>query len=1208
MKCESVIELKTKQQILVIEDNLLTTKLVKLVLTTEGYEVIICGNGAEALATIEKNKPDLILLDMHLPDTTGLVLVKTLRNHPHAEHIPIIAFSGFVSMIEEVNIANSGFTDFLLKPVEPSILIKSIANHLVKNKVNKKSSGLKYSVLIIDDDSLQLKFTELQFIHAGFDTMTAINGIDGLVIAKKKRPNIIVSDVLMPKMDGFQLCKAIKLNPLLTETPVVLVSANYIEEIDKSLASKIGANGYVYRSLGIQKVIDTVVNCLNGKNKKIALPLSSLELSTITDTDIHSRMLQQLERQVSLNLASRHRNFVQHTILGHIGDFANSLLMNQNDSLNLDDILAGCLDSAGLSHGIFYFLDEKNALDLKAQFGFSNALGLLVNGFGFTETIIDLIRTEKTIAIPSASLDEGISKALLASCDAKSILFVPVHRTKKTSGLLMLFSNESLLIEEEWIAFGRNVASQFTQATELSEVFTKLVLSEQKFRQLAENIKEAFFLFEPTQEAIIYLSQTAQTIWDKPHQILSLGFNIWIESVIDKDRDTFIDLQQLLITTGKCSAQVRIKCSNQQTKWISITGNPIYDDDGKLSRVAGIVEDINTRKLAEEKIQHLNRLYALLSDINSVIVRARNKKALLNDACQVAVKVGGFDFAWIGLFDENNKRLNCIEQFGLVDTEHTIAQLFISTSIEQLCQNSILENVVNSQELDWYTLHSNDLDSTHNSLTLHCLHHFKSYICLPLICNQHLVGLANFYSQDAIEFDQSEIKLLTQMAIDISYALDGLKNKERLQYTAFHDPLTGLANRVTLQKNLERTIENNVDQPCCLMLININHFRNINDTLGHKIGDQLLKDIAARLLKTIWKSDTVACLGGDEFAVFIPHLTSDKDAKVVAKKVNSALQKGFQVGGIPLHVEASIGIATYPCKSNNAEQLWMFADIALSTARKNQDFISIYHPSDNNFNPKNLSLLAEIRSAIEHNELVLHWQPKVDLSTMKCTDMEALVRWQHPTRGLLYPDEFIPHVEYTGLIEPLTHWVAVNAINQAKKWNDQGFTLAVAINISVRNLQEQNINKKILQIAHDINFPINKITIEVTESAVMKNSKTAKLILNNLREAGTRIAIDDFGTGQSSLAYLKNLPVTDIKIDKSFVMDLNIKGNKAIVKSTVELAKNLGLSTTAEGVESQEALDYLIDVGCNIAQGYFLSKPLPAQQFITWVCHYNKGK
>lgn len=1183
-----------KPKILLVEDNPLTIKLVKLTLETDGYQVVFCESGNEALLKLENFKPDLILQDIRLPDIDGFVLIKQIRSLIKCENIPIIAFSGSNSLLDENKIKESGFTDFLLKPVEPSVLLKCIKRLLLE--YSSQGHTKQNVALIIDDDPLQLKFTGLQFNHAGFEVIYAIDGKDGLEKAQLQHIDVIVSDVLMPKLDGFQLCKALRAIPELNAIPIILVSANYVEESDRRLAEAVGANGYVYRSLGIQEIIDTVTSCIN-----LTSPPLPLTATSDIDKEIQARMQQQLERQVSLNIASRYRHTVQNTILGQIGTIADALLQFNDNPFVLDDILARCIDIAGLTQGVFYYSHPPN-LKVRAQFGFANNLEVVDNCFNQQTALTAIMENEKPIAIPSNTISVEVCQDILEKSESHSALLLPVRNSKNMMGLFIIFAKDKMLIEEDWLVFGQNVASKFSQATELSDTFSRLVDSEQRFRQLADNIREAFFLLEPADTKILYISSAFETIWGTSIADIIKDPNSMLNSIIPEDQHVFFEMRKALHDTGQCKVEFRIMHPSGLIKWILIRGVPIYNDDEKMIRVAGTAEDITERKNIETHIKSLNRLYALLSGINSLIVRVNNRKELLTEACKVAVEMGQFDYASIGLINNTNHTLELITQHSLEAVNSKAGTLWPILSQDIFSQSEIINTIIKTKKPQWESSQQAPLECMMNHFSSN-LQDIHSAIFLPLLNKEKVVGIALFLSKNNLDFNPVELKLLTDIANDISFALTVIKNKDTLNFLAYYDPLTRLYNRSSLLEQLNKKInESSISKECFgLILININKFRDINDTLGHQNGDILLNKIANRLVDISASQDIVACLGGDEFALLIPHLSDKTEIIKIVKKINTVLFKLFYIKEIPLHIEARIGVALFTCQGIDAETLWRHADVALTAAKKNKILFCQYDEEFDDYNPQNLALLGELRKAIEKEELVLHWQPKVDFKTKKTCAMEALIRWQHPTRGLIYPDDFIPFVEHTALIKPLTSWVISNAIKQAKKWYVNGYSLDVAINISVQNLQEKNIDKQILDQAAHENFPVEHIIIEITESAVMDNTEKAKLVLTKLRDAGIQIAIDDFGIGQSSLTYLKDLPITDMKIDKSFVMELDNPGNTAIVKSAFELAHSLHLSTTAEGVESEEIYLHLERLGCDVAQGYYISKPLPEKQLLEWL-------
>lgn len=424
-----------------------------------------------------------------------------------------------------------------------------------------------------------------------------------------------------------------------------------------------------------------------------------------------------------------------------------------------------------------------------------------------------------------------------------------------------------------------------------------------------------------------------------------------------------------------------------------------------------------------------------------------------------------------------------------------------------------------------------------------------------------------------------------------------------IEYLAYSDVLTGLPNRTALYKNLEQAVEKalNHSHALAILLLDLNNFREINDTLGHQNGDRILVQVADRLRRALWVSDIVARMGGDEFAVLLPRLADKVHIDFVVEKIVAALRPSFLIEGVPLDVQTAIGIALYPEHGHDADTLLQHADVALYNAKAGHLMHLIYSSESDHYNPQQLALMAELRMALQNEHLTLHYQPVIDLKAGKAVGVEALVRWQHPSRGLLSPDIFIPTAEKTGLITPLTSWVLANALRQQHLWHRAGINLRISVNISVRNLQQPDIVDEIRAILLGSNVAPEYLTLEITESAIMVDPGRAKTVLTELHNLGIHFAIDDFGIGHSSLAYLQQLPVDMLKVDKSFVMDFENPANAAIVRATIDLAHNLGLSVTAEGVEDEATLNTLKLLGCNYAQGYYLSHPQAVDKLGVWL-------
>ncbi len=416
------------------------------------------------------------------------------------------------------------------------------------------------------------------------------------------------------------------------------------------------------------------------------------------------------------------------------------------------------------------------------------------------------------------------------------------------------------------------------------------------------------------------------------------------------------------------------------------------------------------------------------------------------------------------------------------------------------------------------------------------------------------------------------------------------------EHQAVHDALTGLPNRVLFRHRIEQVLSGTrAGRIAAVMLIDLDHFKEINDTLGHHAGDRLLQEVSERLRTSLDDQDTVARLGGDEFGVLLPDLQSREAASSVAKRLLDQLRDPFLIDGLTLEVDASVGIATAPEHGTAVEQLIQRADIAMYAAKEGGRGYLAFEPQLDRYSPRRLSLAGALRSAIADGEIVLYFQPKAELATGRIVGVEALARWEHPQLGLIGPSEFVPIAEQTGLISPLTTHVLEQALTQVRTWQEAGEELSVAVNLSARSFLDAQFAVEIPRLLERTGVDARRLELEITESMLMLDPARAKATLDRLSSIGLRLSVDDFGTGYSSLANLKRLPVDGIKIDKSFVIDMpHDPSDAAIVRSTIELAHNLGLTVVAEGVESHEAWQRLASLGCDLAQGFHISRPLPA--------------
>src|SRR3954451_8412348 len=431
------------------------------------------------------------------------------------------------------------------------------------------------------------------------------------------------------------------------------------------------------------------------------------------------------------------------------------------------------------------------------------------------------------------------------------------------------------------------------------------------------------------------------------------------------------------------------------------------------------------------------------------------------------------------------------------------------------------------------------------------------------------------------------------------------------EHQALHDALTGLPNRDLFHDRIDQAIRatRRSGDTAVVMIMDLDHFKEINDQLGHHMGDLLLQEVARRLSATLREADTVARLGGDEFGVLLPRVNKGGDAAVVAQQLLVELGEPFMLEGMRLEIDASVGIALHPQHGDDVETLQQRADIAMYSAKQAGRGYAIFEPELDRHSPRRLALAGGMRSAISEGEITLYYQPKADLRTGQVTGVEALARWSHPEFGIVGPSEFVPIAEQTGLITPLTSFVLDAALRQIKEWRESGLELSVAVNLSARSFLDTQLAVEIPRLLAKWDVDAELLELEITESMLMTDPARAEATLDRLSRIGLTLSVDDFGTGYSSLANLKRLPVDVIKIDKSFVMEMAVDASDAaIVRSTVDLAHNLGLRVVAEGVESEDAWRHLEALGCDFAQGYYLSRPLPVEAVTRLIRERGTGR
>ncbi len=508
-----------------------------------------------------------------------------------------------------------------------------------------------------------------------------------------------------------------------------------------------------------------------------------------------------------------------------------------------------------------------------------------------------------------------------------------------------------------------------------------------------------------------------------------------------------------------------------------------------------------------------------------------------------------------------------------------------------------------------------------------------SVILVPLVGRGRILGgIAGIDKQDGAGFDQRDFELLSLFARQVSVAienamyveeltaaqqraqvyrekLEALNNRlvcanHELQHLAVHDPLTGLPNRILILDRLEQAMREarRGGRQMAFAMIDLDHFKEVNDTLGHGVGDSLLLGVATNLGTVLREADTLGRLGGDEFALVLPDTDREAAQEVIAKLQRILRRPVSLEQHNSFSVSASVGLALFPEHGQDAGSLMKCADVAMYIAKRNRDDFVFYNPSDDQHRPDRLEFLQDLRTAILQQTMRIAFQPKIDLRLGRLSGVEVLARWARPRHGLISPYEFIPVLEQTGMIKTFTLDVLAKAAAFCKSCLDKGYRLPMAVNLSAVNLRDAELAQQIAAILDYHHLDKSLVSLEITESAIMQEPERSLAVLNELRRMGIYLSIDDFGTGYSSLSYLKRLPVKELKIDRSFVSEMIQDSDDAmIVRSTIDLAHNLGLNTVAEGVESEQVLKKLREMGCDYAQGFWISRPLSADDLLSYL-------
>ncbi|GAB4212809.1 MAG: hypothetical protein OHK0012_07800 [Synechococcales cyanobacterium] len=728
--------------------------------------------------------------------------------------------------------------------------------------------------------------------------------------------------------------------------------------------------------------------------------------------------------------------------------------------------------------------------------------------------------------------------------------------------------------------------------------------AETKYRSIFENAVEGIFQTTLNGRYVTVNPMLARIYgYDSPDDMIESLTNIEKQLYVEPHRrQQFQDLISSQGTVFGFESQVFRR--DGTVIWISECARPLVNSNGEVVGYEGTVEDITQRKTSEAELLRRDLLFEAVARATTSLLADSDYAVAVQNALEILGEAAAIDQVRIfaNHVHPTSQEMILSQRFAWVRERHAI----YPTRVQNIAYHPDLER--------WYRLLQageliqgavDDLPEPEQQVWRSC--GAKSLLVVPIFVHGHFWGLITFLDSHGRRlWQQAEVAILITMARTIGASLQRQEAEALIRHQATHDPLTGLANRTLFSERLSQALDQvrHTETLLAVLFLDLDHFKTINDSLGHDVGDKLLQQVAQRLKHCLRDRDTIGRWGGDEFTVLLSHLSTVAEASRTAQRILNTLKPGFIVDDYELFISSSIGIALYPYDGQVADTLLKHADAALYRAKeRGRNHYQFYTPAMTTDASERLNLEHSLHRALERHEFVLHYQPQLNLKTGAIQAVEALLRWRHPQLGLVSPQVFIPLAEENGLIVPIGEWVLQSACAQMQQWHTLGWRhLQVAVNLSGRQFQQPGLVSSIQRVLEETGLGGEYLKVEITESTAMHNVEATTELLQGLQAMGVQIAIDDFGTGYSSISYLKRFPLHVLKIDKSFIHDLARDPNDvAIVSAVVALAKGLNLQVVAEGVETADQEILLKDLNCDAIQGYHFSRPLAADALLSFL-------
>jgi PAS domain S-box-containing protein/diguanylate cyclase (GGDEF)-like protein len=1143
--CPFAVECATavKPRILIVDGDSTELLLISTALELAGYEIDQANGAQQALAAASGNVPDLILVDASSLEADELAFTRRLRSDARLRDVPLVALGAMAVQGDPEKPCDAQYSGYIAKPIDSGEFPRQVAAFLPVR------TGAR-TFLIVDDHPSHVQLLRLQLEAEGHTVLGAGNGVEALAVLAREHVNGIVSDILMPQMDGYTLCLEVRKSESFGALPFVLYTGTHISREDREMARAVGADAYIEKPASIQTIL-AGLGAAPGKRPLPATPMSIREVAAPVLKQYSQALVRKLE-ETNAELARAYRGLAQ-------------------TEARLSGMVEATLDA-------IVTVDEREHIVL-----FNPAAEKM---FGYPRAEV-LGRALSSLIPPR--FHEAHHKHLehFGKLDSNPH---PVgmrtvwglHHDQSEFPIESSFSKLETPEGRLYTVFLRDISERYRAEQAMARSAAAL-------RQAQQLAKLAHIVTGPEGALEDAAGTLAEFLDVEPSEIPTTSRG-WLKLVHPADRGSLrASALEAAQTATRTQVEYRLKRGDS---WIHIRHmmDPLpASRDSAPQQISWFhtLQDISDWKDATFRIRRLHRVQSVLSAINALIVRTNTLDELLSEGCRIAVEAGQFPKVWIGLVEGDMNKLRCAAGYGA--TEAFYQSLNAMLGQETSDGDSFAARALR----DLKPVVVNDLSRERRTIATALATGSRAVAVLPLIIEGKGVGVIAIHAEVAGFFDDEEMKLLRQLAGDISYALAHLRKSERIRYLANYDPITGLPNRGLFTERLAQALHKHGDRGAILAvaLIDLERFRRINETYGRLAGDELLQRVAHRLQQA---NSSAARIGVDVFAFEVRDKHSVTEvARAFEDIAARCLSEPFSLAGEELRLGCRGGIAVFPGDGANAEMLLRNAEAALRRAKITSEHCVFYAPDLNARAAESLNMESRLRRAIEREEFVLHYQPKISLSDRRISGVEALIRWYDSSGALVLPGRFIPVLEESGLIGAVGQWALRQALIDQRRWRAAGLPcLRVAVNVSALQLRRGDFADAIAIImAENAGAALE---LEITESMIMEQVERTISALRQIRSLGVSVAIDDFGTGYCSLSYLAKLPVSSLKIDRTFIVGMMESADGlAIVASIIALAHSLKLKVVAEGVETDEQERQLQQLACDEAQGYLFSKPVP---------------